>query len=406
MKKLLFLLTVILGIALMSSCRKECDFPTPNNPNNPNNPNTTTVKLFYSTGAKGEKGEITSGQTIYTDSLYSTLIYLVPTEGDTIAIGNFSINQGALGILQANQVNGIPYKFLHGVYTLNVTNITFGGASYNSVTNVTVISGNQAPPPPNNEATFPIRLYDLNVGTDNVTVKVRANISQWGNISSTLFGYVRRIDANGWTTGDVTKINDSLMFQLSFPKTNGSYIEFNVRYMPQNNWLTASYGNPPSILYNGTGIPYFDSHSWFGFKLIQNGNNWELRTHNNTLLLTNATTTGSIPGNYEDDTSHNYQVRWAGNKIYFKTTSSTTTVRYKINNGSWIYGIAFNADINSEYKYGIQNIPTSNTTQTVTTQWGTGNNDSNFIPTTNEISNSKFANPTPTGQGVSIVVYQ
>lgn len=406
MKKLLFLLTVILGIALMSSCEKDYWFDN-DTPNNPNNPNTTTVKLFYSTGAKGEKGEVTSGQTIYTDSLYNTLFYLVPTEGDTIAIGNFSINQGSLGILQANQVNGVPHKFLHGTYILNVTNITLGSVLQNSITNVNVISGNQTPPPPpSNEATFPIRLYDLNIGTDNVTVKVRANISQWENISSTLFDYVKRINENGWTTGAVTKINDSLMFQLSFPKTNGSYVEFNVRYMPQNNWLTPSYGNPPSILYNGTGIPYSDSHSYFGFKLVQNGSYWELRTYNNTLLLTNATTTESIPGNYGDDASHNYQVRWAGNKIYFRTDLSTCTVRYKINNGAWVYAAAFSVNGNNSYKYCVQNIPVSNTTQIVTTQWGTGNNDSDFTPITNEINNSSFANPTPSGQGISIVVYQ
>lgn len=402
MKKIILLLTVILGIALMNSCNKEYDFPI--RPNNPNNP--TTVKLFYSIGTKGEKGEITSGQTIYTDSLYNTLFYLVPTEGDTIAIGNFSITQGTLGLLQANQVNGIPYRFLHGTYTLNVTNITLGSVSQNSITNVTVISGNQTPPPPSTENTFPIRLYDLNVGTDNVTVKVRANISQWVNISSTLFGYVKRIDANGWATGDVTKINDSLMFQLSFPKTNGSYIEFNVRYMPQNNWLTPAYGNPPSILYNGTGVPYSDSHSWFGFKLVQNGNYWELRTYSNTLLLTNATPTESIPGNYGDDASHNYQVRWAGNKIYFRTDLAICTVRYKINNNNWIYVSPFDDSENNEYKFCTQIIPTSNTTQVVTTQWGTGSNDSNFIPANDEIDNSEFANPTPQGQGVAISVYQ
>ncbi len=401
MKKLILLLTVILGITLMNSCNKEYDFPV--KPNHPNNPNATTVKLFYSTGAKGEKGEIVSGQTIYTDSLYNTLFYLVPTEGDTIAIGNFSITQGTLGLLQANQVNGIPYKFPHGIYSLNVTNINIGNASFS---NITVNSGNQAPPPPSTENTFPIRLYDLNVGTDNVTVKVRANISQWGNISSTLFDYVKRIDANGWTTGTVTKINDSLMFQISFPKTNGSYVEFNVRYMPQNNWLTPAYGNPPSILYNGTGIPYSDSHSYFGFKVVQNGNYWELRTYNNTLLLTNAASTESIPGNYGDDAYHNYQVRWSGNKIYFRTNSSTYTVRYKVNNGSWIYRAAFSVNENNNYKYCIQTFPTSTATQVVTTQWGVGNDDSDFVPAINEISNSKFANPTPAGQGVSIVVYQ
>jgi len=405
MKKLLFLLTVILGIALMSSCEKDYLFNnnSPNNPNNPNNPSTTTVKLFYSTGAKGEKGEIVSGQTVYTDSLYYTSFYLSTTSGDTVALGNYSLAQGSLNLLQANQVNGIQYKFPHTTYTLNVTGVNIGNSSF---TNITIISGSQVPPPPSNEATFPIRLYDLNVGTDNVTVKVRANISQWGNISSTLFDYVRRINENGWTTGSVTRINDSLMFQLSFPKTNGSYIEFNVRYMPQNNWLTPSYGNPPSILYNGTGIPYSDSHSYFGFKLVQNGNYWELRTYNNSLLLTNATTTEQIPGHYGDDANHNYQVRWTGNKIYFRTTSNTTTVRYKIDNGSWVYVSALSVNGNVNYKYCDQTIPSGNTTKVVTTQWGTGNNDSNFIPTTNEISNSKFANPTPTGQGVSIVVYQ
>lgn len=399
MKKLMILLIVALGVMIFASCEKISKF-NQENPQNPNNPGQTSVKLFYSSGEKGEKGEIVSGQTIYTDSLYKTIFHMSPAEGDTIAIGIYTIATGNLNLLQTSPINGIAYKFPHGTYTMNVTGINIGNISFN---NITVISGNQTPPIPNTEATFPIRIYDFVVNNDNITLKIRANISQWGNISSNQFDYVKRVDANNWTTGSVNKINDSLMFQLTIPKINGSFIEFNVRYMPQNNWLTPSYGNPPSILYNGTGIPYSDSHSYFGFKLVQNGNNWELRTFNNVLILTNIATSEPIPGNYGDEAANNYQVRWAGNKIFFRTTSST--VRYKIDNGSWIYTAAINSS-NSNYKYCVQNIPIGNTTKVVTTQWGNGSNSSNFIASSNEILISSFANPTPSDQGISVVVYQ
>lgn len=401
-KTLMAIIAAIFGIVFFASCEKDAFFNQVKPPVDPSQE--SPVKLYCSTGAKDGPLEVMSGQTIYTDSLYSTLFYLSPSEGNNIARGDFEIKQNGVTILMANSVNGIPHKFPHGSYTLNVTNVTLNNTSYASITNVTIVSGPQTPPIVN-EATFPIRLYNLGIEANQVSVMVRANITQWGNISANTFEYIKRVNEQGWMTGPATRVGDSVTFKLTFPKTHGSYIEFNARYMPQNNWLTPSYGNPPSILYNGPGIPYSDSQSYFGFKLIQNGNTWELRTYNGTLLLTSSPAPESIPGNYGDGPENNFQVRWAGEKIFFRTTSSNT-VRYRINNGAWNYVAAATFPGNSNYKFCVQEIPNGNTANTVVTQWGNGNSDVSFVPATAEISNSSFSNPTPGGQGTAIVVYQ
>ncbi len=400
-KLLLMAIVAVFGIIFFASCEKDAFF-NQGAPKPPVNPS-SLVKLYCNTGTKAELREVTSNSIIYTDSLYKTLFHMDPNEGSSIAKGDYSISLSENQIFLAPNVNGIGYKFPHGTYRLDVVNITLNGVVQTSITNVTIISGPQNPPI-NVENTFPIRLYDLIEESNQITVRVRANISQWGNISSNSFDYVKRIDQNGWMAGPATRSGDSLFFKLSFPKVNGSYIEFNARYMPENNWLTPSYGNPPSVLYAGPSTPYSDSHSYFGFKLVKNGNVWELRTYNNLLLLSSTPTQETIPGNYGDGIENNYQVRWSGNKIYFRTTNSNI-VRYKIDNESWNYITATNCQENGNYKYCVQTIPSGNTTSTVVTQWGTGNSN-NFVPATAEIINSSFAHPTPSGQGTSIVVYQ
>ena len=401
-KTLVAIIAAVFGIVFFSSCEKDAFFNQVKPPVDPSQE--SPVKLYCSTGTKGELIEVTSGSTIFTDSLYSTIFFMKPCEGTSIAKGDYSIALNGAQIFGAPSVNGIDYKFPHGTYTMNVMNIVLGGTAQVNITNVTVISGPQVPPVLN-ETTFPIRLYNLMVEDNQISVMVRANISQWGNISANTFEYIKRVNEQGWMTGPATRVGDSVTFKLTFPKTHGSYIEFNARYMPQNNWLTPSYGNPPSILYNGPGIPYSDSQSYFGFKLIQNGNTWELRTYNGTLLLTSSPAPESIPGNYGDGPENNFQVRWAGEKIFFRTTSSNT-VRYRINNGAWNYVAAATFPGNSNYKFCVQEIPNGNTANTVVTQWGNGNSDVSFVPATAEISNSSFSNPTPGGQGTAIVVYQ
>lgn len=401
-KLLLMAIVAVFGIIFFASCEKDAFF-NQGAPKPPVDPS-SLVKLYCNTGTKAELREVTSNSIIYTDSLYKTLFHMDPNEGSSIAKGDYSISLSGNQIFLAPNVNGIGYKFPHGTYRLDVVNITLNGVVQTSITNVTIISGPQNPPI-NVENTFPIRLYDLIEESNQITVRVRANISQWGNISSNSFDYVKRIDQNGWMTGPATRSGDSLFFKLSFPKVNGSYIEFNARYMPENNWLTPSYGNPPSVLYAGPSTPYSDSHSYFGFKLVKNGNVWELRTYNNLLLLSSTPTQETIPGNYGDGIENNYQVRWSGNKIYFRTTNSNI-VRYKIDNGSWSYITATNCQENGNYKYCVQNLPNGSTTNIIITQWGIGSNDNNFVPATAEIINSSFAHPTPSGQGTSIVVYQ
>lgn len=406
MKKLKKLFAVaivaVFGIIFFASCEKDAFF----NQGAPKPPVDLSglVKLYCNTGTKAGLLEVTSNSTIHTDSLYNTLFHLEPSEGNSIAKGEFIIKVNGVQVFGAPNVNGIAYKFPHGTYRLDVINITYNGANQNSITNVTVISGPQTPPT-NLENTYPIRLYNMSIENNQVSVMVRANISQWGNISSNSFDYVKRIDQNGWMAGPATRSGDSLFFKLSFPKVNGSYIEFNARYMPENNWLTPSYGNPPSVLYAGIGVPYSNSQSYFGFRLVQNGSVWELRTYSGLLLLSSAPIVENIPGNYGDESSNNYQVRWAGNKIYFRTVNAST-VRYKIDGENWTYITATNYPENNNYKYCVQNLPNGSTTNIIITQWGIGSNDNNFVPATAEIINSSFAHPTPSGQGTSIVVYQ
>lgn len=398
MKKLLFLLTVILGIALMSSCSKEYEF----NNNIPENPNTFgKVKLLYYDGSKNPKGEIVSGSTIHTNSTYPTRFTMV-YDGDTIPVGVYRIAKNNLVVHETDTVNGTIYHFSDGTYMLNVLGLNIPNQSFE---NITIIAGIPTPPP-SNEETFPIRLYNLNVGAQNVTLSVRANITQWGNITSNQFFHVKRINSLNFESSQaITKVNDSLFFTITFPKINSTFIEFNAGYFLNDTtpkWLTPSYGNPPSILYNGTGIPYSDSHSYFSFRLIQNGNDWEIRTHSGTLILTTGSgSSQQIPGDHGDGIANNYQVRWFGENIYIKTTLATTLRYKKEGDVNWTY-VPLLLALNPTFKTCIQG--NNGSYDPKYTQWGTGTNDSNFIPFNNEMNMSAYARPMPDGSGIAIIV--
>lgn len=398
MKKIILLLTVILGIALMNSCNKEYWF----NNDIPDNPSTVgKVKLLYSDGSKDPKGEITSGSTIHTNSTYPTRFWMV-YDGDTIPVGVYRITKNNLVVHETDTVNGTIYQFSEGTYLLNVLGLNIPNQSFE---NINIIVGTPTPPP-SNEETFPIRLYNLNVGSQNVTLNVRANITQWGNITSNQFFYVKRINGLNFVSSQtITRVNDSLFFTLSFPKSNSTFVEFNAGYVLNDTlplWLTPSYGNPPSILYNGVGVPYSDSHYYFSFRLVQNGNDWEIRTHSGTLILTTGSSSSQeIPGDHGDGIANNYQVRWLGENIYIKT-SLATMLRYKKEGDlNWTY-VPLILALNTNFKTGAQGnngnyIPTY-------IQWGTGTNDANFIPLTNEIILSSFARLMPDGSGTAIII--
>lgn len=398
MKKIILLLTVVLGIALMSSCSKEYWFnnDTPNNPNN-----TGKVKLLYSTGAKDPKGEIVSGGTIHTNSTYPTRMWM-EYDGDTIPVGVYHITKNNLLVYESDTVNGIAYQFSDDTYTLNVSGLNIPNQS---LTNITIISGTPTPPP-SDEETFPIRLYNLNVGTQNVTLNVRANITQWGNIASNQFFHVKRINGLNFESNQtITRVNDSLFFTISFPKINSTFVEFNAGYILNDTmplWLTPSYGNPPSILYNGPGVPYSDSHYYFSFKLVQNGSDWEIRTHSGTLILTTGSgSSQEIPGDHGDGIANNYQVRWLGKNVYIKTSIATTARFKKAGDINWTY-IPLIPIANPEFKTYVQNNYGSYDPDYL--QWGTGTNDANFIPLTNEIIISSFARLMPDGSGTAIII--
>lgn len=368
-----------LGVILMNSCEKDYFFNN-NGPNNPNNPNNlTTVKLFYSTGAKDPKGEITSNTTItINDTLHYSSWWLEPSSGDSIVKGIFTIRKNGIIMYQsAVPENGIDFIFSYsGIYDLEVSGNSFSFVNIS----IHVFSGST---PPVSSGTSPIRLSDLSMTEAEGSVKISAYIGQWGNISSTNFFHAKRINALNFITNQpVTKSNDSLFFTLNFPKVNSTFVEFNVGYQisaSNTPWLMPNIGNPPSTLYNGIGLPYSDSQYFFGFRVVQTAAGWELRNNAGLLLLSYSNTPQIIiPGNNGDGFLNNYQVRWSGLTYYFKTTIASPTFQFKIGeNGSPIYLPVTTCSENIEYKKVTFPAGTSGT---IFFEWGS----------TSEMQHSKY----------------
>lgn len=347
MKNLFLLLLVTLGVAFMS-CEKISSF-TQEGPQNPNQPK---IKLYQSIKGAKEKGEITSNSTItVNDTTHYSSFWLEPSSGDYIAKGIFTIRKNGIIVYQsASPENGVDFRFTSsGVYTLEVNGDNF--SFVNIIINVFVGAVN----PPTGGGTSPIRLYDFDVSNAEATVKVAASISQWGNITSTQFFHLRRINSlNFITNQSVTFSNDSVFFKLAIPKVNSTFVEFNAGFQDGSTggrWLTPSAGNPPSTLYNGIGVPYSDSQYFFGFKLVQTSTGWELQNSAGLVLLSTVSEQNTIPGNNGDGFLNNYQVRWSGLTYYFKTSLVSPDFQFKIGeNGSAIHLTATICSENSNYK--------------------------------------------------------
>lgn len=332
MKRLILLLTVVLGITLMNSCNKEYDFPS--NPNNPNNPSVVTLKHGFKSDLGEEfqgKSTIVSNQTIYTDSVTYNGTWIEQLD----AVGTFTIrNSSGIIVFQDSLVNEIEFKFpLCDVYTLNVNGI-YQGSSF-EYTNIQFIVSSIIipPPPPIVYPTFPIFFRNFHISNGNAIVDIYLEKAGFTyNINNSVpWLFVSRTNGQNFINDQtVVDMGDSVKITISTPAINNNYFEFNFK----NNETWCPVGN--NILNSGTpNIPYQESQSWFGFKLVLNSNIWEMRTYNGTLILTNPTS--GIPGNVGDGPENNYRVRRTHRTIYFKTNVQNPIVAYQTGNGTTVY---------------------------------------------------------------------
>lgn len=425
-------LLIIFGLLFtVYSCKKEFDFPQGQKPN------ISGVTLNYATHTGGGKslnndgqsgsiivnedfnkeeipysktplmpkiptkqamGEIiNSNGTVTGDANFFFSFWLSPYLGTNIAKGIFLIKDSNNQTIyqSAAPENGIDIKFINpGTYTLSVSG-TFNGNSFNFVNITIIVTTSTPPPPPTNTA--PVNLKNFQVqGLTTASVDVAISKNQYPTQTSATWFWVRRINGMNFigNQSPSSSTTDSVYFTLIFDQIDQNYIEFNAGFhdgSPGGVWLNPSTGNPPSILYNGTNIPYSSSHSYFGFRFhILGGGAYALKTHSGTTLL-QIGQAYPIPGNNGDGPTNNYQVRWSGYEHYFKTALQSPVLRYKVNTATtWSYVNMSALTTNPNYqKYAFPN----GTTGSLYFQWGTGNTDATFAAASNEFSNSQYYYP-------------
>ncbi len=394
MKKNLVILMMAMVAMFFAGCEKEFNFQPQENGEIIDS--TNTVQLFYSVdnGTKESKGEIsTGGGTIIADSGIYISFWLEPATGSNMAKGIYEIvDSSSLNFIYQSSVaeNGIDIRPDVGKYGLKVYNISPGTPSF--FDNITIIVNGTTPPPPPTQ-TSPVRLYNLNVSGGNASVNVAISKSQWQAQATANWFYLRRVNGLNFVGNQaVTSTTDSVFFQLNFSAVDQTYVEFNAGYHDGSVggvWLMPGYGNPPSILAGGINTPYGGSENFFGFRLHSTTNgNWELRTHNGTLVLSTGTPTPNpIPGNNGDGLTNNYQVRWSGYYHYFKTSLASPTFRYRLGTtGAWVFITPSQLANNPDY-WEIH-FP-SGTTGEINFQWGAGSI-TTFAPSSTEMQNSMY----------------
>ena len=392
-RKIFFsVLTLVLGLLLATgttSCKKDFELePQAQEQNQVINPTASTVNLNFG----GSKGIVNSGDTISGDSLYYFCFWLTPATGNNIAVGTFTIHNSSQVVMyqSVSPENGISWKApLSGYYTMGVSGV------YNNIpfsfVNITIyVTGGIIPPSPT--PTSPVRLYNFQVSQSTAAVDVAISKSQYINQSGASWFHLFRIDGQNFLTNQtVISEPDSVRFTLSFPNTNGLYVDFNAAYVDGSSggmWLNPSAGNPPSILWTGSqNIPHTSSGSYFGFRLHSVVGGYELRTHSGILLLSTVSIPNPIPGNSGDGVANNYQLRWSGYTHYFKTAVTAPTFRYKIGmTGVWTYLPTQQLVSNSDY---FETEIPAGTVGQLRFQWGTGIG-TGFTPATLEMGNSQY----------------
>lgn len=388
---------IVLGLIIFSiiigGCRKDIDVESPKKDQVPEKKVELNFSIKEGKSTKEKNGLIVSGQTLSGNINYYFNFWLSPASGENIALGIFTItNEGGTKVYETSTPeNGIDFKATAtGDYTLSATG-NYGGENF-SFTNITikVTSGGVDPEDPN--PTSPVTLKNLRIVNDNALVDVTISKKEYSEYSNVSWFHVYRINGSGFQ-GNQAVINetDSIKFTLTFSATNQNYVEFNAGFYNNADpwWFTPNAGQTPSILYaGGANTPFTSSGNYFGFRLVVNGQNAEIRSYSGITILT--TSTGSndpIPGNNGDGPANNYQVRWSGYTHYFKTTDSNPTFRYRIGaTGTYTFLPATQVATNTAY-YSVE-IP-SGTTGELRMQFGTGTG-ANFLQNSTMMSNSMY----------------
>jgi hypothetical protein len=389
MKKVMFLLSVM--AILFAGCEKFEYNDAPEKPSLPED-NAIVVELRHSLGDMTKNGSlkniIYSGQTIAGNKEYFFNFWLTASGSQQDPEGEYEIrNEDSIVYGPSSPRNGIEHKFQEaGTYILEVSGV-FEGESFNfeniqiTVTEEGVVE----------LETHPVRLYNFEISGETASVEVAISKEEYSNIDpSTEWNYLKRINGSNFENGlEISEPveYDSVRFVLSFDAEDNDYIEFNAHHGSE--WLTPSLGNPPSILYSGSSNePYLGSGSYFGFRFHIVGEDAELRTYDDQLLLTaEEGTSQTVPGENGDELSHNYQVRWTGYTRWFKTTTSSPSFRWKIGTeGEWEYITPSEWSNNPEY-WEIE-LPDTISGE-LRFQFGEGTGLS-FAPSSNEMNNSQY----------------
>ncbi|HPT08177.1 MAG TPA: hypothetical protein PLE28_00570 [bacterium] len=381
MKKLFLLLTLLTVSTLLFNCNKEELVKKPGK--------TEKVQLNFSQSELKSKGVITSNQTITGDVDYYFSFWLTPAPDAKGLFEITSMDGSIIYYSSANAENAIDWKApATGTYLMEVSG-TYNGTF--SFVNITInVTDNYVPPVSN---TYPVRFYNARIDNSNVIIDVVVTkgiyaVSPYDNYD---WFYVKRINGlNFIGNQSVTNENDSVRFQLSFPATNGIYIEFMAGMHDGSTnglWLTpSSYSG--CLLYSGSeNLPYNASGYFFGFRLVTSGNSYEIKSYSGTTILNFSGTENTIPGEAGDLSINNYQVRWTGFTHYIKTSLNAPVLRYKIGeNGSWTYTSLNQFSQNNDYWY----LTFPNLSGELFFQWGTGNTNTNFTPANSEMENSMY----------------